>query len=603
MENTKQTKSEALLTEGLNKLGLTKALVELLNSNGVNTVGDLQNKTKSEILAMPRIGEKRLEAIESALELKKLKLKEEEATEVKEEKEVSAPKVEKVEKPKKAEKVVEAKKAEKVEETKEAAEEDYEDVDPEDNPEEDDEIEEEEKAEESAETYRTLQVVIGTVKEVQESRTIRGDVKPERVLIELEDGQDGFLFRNDTEGIRDDEELFDLFFEGDQVKVVIKKIFPNNGKFIFSTVLLKMKDDLHKYEEDLKGPNILTAHVVRKLKNGYLLRHNDFTCLLPETQVLKTEEDLVGKDIEVAPIRIDYGRIRLIVSQTVAYSITSREERKKIIESINVGDEFEGTVKNIESYGAFVEIAEGVEGLLHISELEHYRVFKVEKVVQTGDKVKVKVIKIDGEHVGLSRKALIPNYWNEWIADKKEGSVVNGKITEINNAGIVLEVSQDVTAFLPRSEYAYERDVNLKEEVNIGDELEAKIIEIDASKKRIILSRKQQMENPWETTTLSVGDFIEVEVQKELKGGYKIKYQEINGYLPKGNRDNQKDLEIGKVVKARVRVFEPDKTRLIVHTRSEQQPRREVYGKFVNEPQEKLTSSFGDLLEQLKNKK
>ena len=498
------------------------------------------------------------------------------------------------------------------EEVVEELEEDEEDDINSDDEEEDiDETEEEETPNEAIK-YRELQVVEGTVVEVIDAKPEmkRGNriikAKEERVLIRLEDGQEGFLFRKDTVDIQDDEDLFDLFIEGDKVQVVIKKIYPDGGKFVFSTVLLKMRNDLKKYEEMIENHETFTAKVVRELSVGYLLKDDEFSCLLPATQVAGTEEEkanLVGQEIEVSPIRIDYGRIRVIVSQTVAYAIKKRAEKKAFLETLEVGQVFEGTVKNIESYGAFVEIANGIEGLLHISELDHNRVFKVERIVKPGDTVQVKVIRIENEHIGLSRKALIPNYWQEYVDAQEVGKVVEGLVLEINNYGVVIQLAENVTGFLPKSEFAYERDVFITDTVNVNDKIEAKIIEIDAHKKRIILSRKQLMENPWEKLNVKSGDTVETTVVKELKDGYKLDLQGAVGYLPKSNISNYNEPIIeGNTLKVRVRAFDPANTRLIFTLRVDyERVPREAYGKFMKS-QDKLTDNFGDLLEkQLKN--
>lgn len=491
---------------------------------------------------------------------------------------------------------------------------DGEEEDIEDDDQESEEAEAPEDADERAEAapekpkYRELQVVEGTVVEVLEARPEekRGNktikAKKERVLIQLDDGQEGYLFRRDTADIRDDEDLFDLFLEGDRVQVVIKKIYPDGGKFLFSTVLLKMRNELKKFDEVIKNHGIITAKVVKELSVGYLLKHNEFSCLLPSTQVAIPEserENFIGSEIEVAPIRIDYGRIRLIVSQTVANAIKKRQEKRAFLETVQIGQVFEGVVKNIESYGAFVEIAPGVEGLLHISELEHNRVNKVEKVLHVGDTVKVQVIKVNNEHVGLSRKALLPNYWSDYVADKEVGMVVEGEIVEINNSGVVVKLAEKVTGFLPKSEFAYERDVYITDYVSVGEKISAKIIEIDPHKKRIILSRKQLTENPWEKLDLKVNDPVEVTVTKELKEGYKVSLDGAIGYLPKRSLGAQEHLSEGDVVKARVRVFDPEKTRLVVGIKTEQEKQpRETYGKFLkNETQDKLSDTFGNLLE------
>ncbi|MGD9604525.1 MAG: (d)CMP kinase [Bacilli bacterium] len=467
----------------------------------------------------------------------------------------------------------------------------------------------EEKVEEekTPSKYRELQVVEGKVIEVQEAKpefTRNGKVvkaKEERVLIELEDGQQGFLYRKDTADMQEDEDLFDLFVEGDQVPCVIKKIYPDGGKFLFSTVLLKMRNDLKKFDEIIRDHGVFQAKVVKNVNVGYLLKYEDFTCLLPVSQVAVPEEEregLIGQTIEVAPIRIDFGRIRLIVSQNVANAIRKRSVKKEFLDQIQVGQVFEGTIKNVETYGAFVELGNGVEGLLHISEYDHVKIFKLDRVVKPGDKVQVQVIKVENDHVGLSRKALIPNFWQEFTGNKEVGQIINGKVIEINNAGLVLELGQEVTGFLPKSEFAYERDVFITDTVNVGDQIDAKIIEIDASKRRIILSKKQLTVNPWDGLKIKAGDNVEVLVEKELKDGYKVALNGASGYLPKSNIFNFpiENIVVGGQLKVKVRVFDPERTRLVVGLKVEtERVERESYNKFMK-AQEKLTNNFGDLL-------
>ncbi|MDD3999698.1 MAG: S1 RNA-binding domain-containing protein [Bacilli bacterium] len=362
-----------------------------------------------------------------------------------------------------------------------------------------------------------------------------------------------------------------------------------------------MRNELKKFNEIIKNHETIIAKVVKQLNVGYLLKHDVFSCLLPSSQVAVAEEEreaLIGAEIEVAPIRIDYGRIRLIVSQTVANAIKKRQEKRAFLETVEIGQVFDGVVKNIESYGAFVEIADGVEGLLHISELDHNRVYKVEKVVNIGDELKVQVIKVNNDHVGLSRKALLPNRWTDYVVDKEVGAVVEGKIIEINNSGLVMQLADEVTGFLPKSEFAYERNVYITDYVNVEETISTKIIEIDPHKKRIILSRKQLSENPWEKLKCKINDSVEVTVTKELKDGYKVSLDGAIGYLPKRSISfSYGPVAEGDVLKVKVRVFDPLRTRLVVNMRAEfERQERETYGKFMKS-QDKLSNTFGDLLE------
>ena len=482
---------------------------------------------------------------------------------------------------------------------------------------------EEEKAEASEEvseekpalpTLKELQLVEGTVKETipaeSEKKDKEGNVvkkaKEARVLIQLDDGNEGYLFKKDVPGINSDEDLFDEFIEGDRVRLIVKKVYNDGGKVILSASLVEKRDNLSKFEEVIKNHGTFKAKVVKAIQVGLILEYDGYSCLLPTTQVAAKEEELaslVNTEMEVAPIRVDYNRIRLIVSQKVANAIESRAAKDEFLKKIKLDDVYEGTVKNIESYGAFIDLGEGVEGLLHISEVEHNRIVKIEKVLKVGDKVQVKVIKLDDEgHIGLSRKALLPNYWKDFIDASEVGQVVKGTATEINNAGVVVSLTDQIQGFLPKSEVSWNKDQAIENVVELNSEVEAKIIELDLNKKRVILSAKQMTENPWETLSLKAGDEIECKVLKVTEDGVKFLSNGVTGFLPKVNYGEKTEFAEGEEFKAKVRIFDASKNKLSVSMREpkprvereNRKPNNEVNKMLKN--QDKIGSTFGDFI-------
>lgn len=463
---------------------------------------------------------------------------------------------------------------------------------------------------------RELQLVEGVVEKVEdaeeEKRNSKGEVikkaKKERVLIRLDNGQEGLLFRQDVADVKDDEELADIFLEDDKVTCIVKRVYPDGGKVLLSTVLLKKREELKKFEDVIKNHEVLTAKVVKVIRKkekekdivvGLILEHEGYSCLLPSSQI-DVEEDkfdsLIGTEIEIVPIRIDYNRIRLIVSQKVAKAIKNRKEKESFISQVAVGQIYEGTVKNIESYGAFVEIGNNVEGLLHISEIEHNRIVKVEKVLNVGDKVKVQVIKVDKDHIGLSRKALLPNYWKDFIDNNSIDKVVEGEVCEINNAGVVLNLTEHIQAFLPKSEFSWERDTVIDDFTKVGDKMQAKIIELDLNKKRIILSRKRLEDNPWESLKFKSGDQVKATVVKVTPEGVKVTVNGASGFLPKNNFAPGTEFVEGQELDAKVRVFDPNRTRLIITLKEEQTLDKNSVNKLLKS-QERVTSTFGDFID------
>ena len=444
--------------------------------------------------------------------------------------------------------------------------------------------------------------VLPASKEFKKGDKVIRPAKEERVLVQLENGQEGLLFRNDLTNINEDEELVDQFMEGDEIEAVVKKVFPDGGRVLLSQTLLEKRNSLKQFEEAVEEHKVLTAKVVKAIQVGLVLDYEGFACLLPTTQITNKEADLaslVKEDIDVVPIRVDYNHIRLIVSQTVADAIKNKQEKNDFISSIKEGDIIEGTVKNITSYGAFVELGHGVEGLLHISEIDHNRVNKVEKVLNTGDQVKVQVIKIDTRRINLSRKALIPNYWKDYMDATEVNSVVKGTVADINKAGVVVDLNEHVQGFLPKSEVSWEKDANVEDLVTKGSEIEAKVIELDLNKKRIILSLKQLGANPWEEANFELGATVTGVVSKVLADGYKVTINGLNGYLPKGNVPKDTVLAEGQEVSGKVRAFDPERTRLIITLREEREysaPKAEKkeFNKYMKN--DKVTNTFGDFL-------
>lgn len=476
----------------------------------------------------------------------------------------------------------------------------------------DDEAEEDDSKAE-VRLVKPLQLVTGTVVRVFDAIDAQEDnfghvlrkARDARILINLDNGLEGLLFTRDIYNYQG-EDLHELFPIGKDLSLVVKKVYPDGGRVLLSTTLLKMRENLSQFEEAVKNTEIITAKVIKKLSIGLLLKYKEYSCLLPTSQIVgdaSTHDDLIGKDIEVAPIRVDYNRIRLVVSQTVANGKKNRLEKEEFIKTLEVGQVFDGVVKNIETYGAFVQLTPGVEGLLHVSEIAHERVFNVEKVLKTGDQVKVQIINLGDGRIGLSRKSLIPNHWKDLITSLNINDTVKAKVAEINNSGVVVEFDHGVNGFLPKSEFAWEKDVFIEDYIALGDEIELKVIELDLSKKRIILSRKQLQENPWDELTVKPNDTIEVEVAKKLAEGFKVTFGGVMGYLPNINVDQKKialdAIKEGTVLQVRVRVFDRARTRLIV-TMLEREtfaPRHKDnnYSKYMDN-QEAFTSTFGDLI-------
>ncbi len=207
--------------------------------------------------------------------------------------------------------------------------------------------------------------------------------------------------------------------------------------------------------------------------------------------------------------RLSLGRKQLLDDPWEAFEQAHRE-----------GDVVEGEVVSLADFGAFVEVAEGLEGLIHVTELSWVdRTNHPGEVLDVGDEVEVKIIDIDPDkrRVGLSLKQLEPNPWEEYAEQVEVGEVVSGEITNITDFGMFVEVVEDVEGLVHVSDLSWTEEIqDVSEHYEVGEEVEAKVLEIDVEAQRLGLGIKQLTDDPWSEAekVAEPGDKIEVEVTK-----------------------------------------------------------------------------------------
>ncbi|MFW5677880.1 MAG: 30S ribosomal protein S1, partial [Acetivibrio ethanolgignens] len=210
-------------------------------------------------------------------------------------------------------------------------------------------------------------------------------------------------------------------------------------------------------------------------------------------------EEFIGKVLPVRVTRVDQKKGKAVFSHK-AY--LAEERQKKIDEvwsSLNEGDVVEGTVMRFTDYGAFVDIG-GIDGLLHISEISWGKLKHPQEVLSIGQKVEVKVLSMNSEKgkISLGLKQTQPEPWT--IIDEKYevGQVITGKVVQIKEYGAFVELEPGLDGLVHISEIAHKRVTNIAEELTVGQEVSAKILEIDKDRKRISLSIKETLEAPEE---------------------------------------------------------------------------------------------------------
>lgn len=255
--------------------------------------------------------------------------------------------------------------------------------------------------------------------------------------------------------------------------------------------------------------------------------------------------DYVGKTFEFLITTFEERGKNIVISRRALLAREQEKARKAFYETLSVGDVMSGTVTRIMPYGAFVQLSEGVEGMVHVSELSWSKAAKPESVVKVADTVKVKAISVEPDKkpglmkIGLSMKQLSDDPWNNVGNNFHEGEKVLGTVTRCANFGAFVEVAPGIEGLVHISEMSYKkRVVNPADEVSIGETVSVMIKEINSENRRLSLSIRDAEGDPWVDVSekYTVGLTLEGILEKKENFGYFVTLEPgITGLLPKSN--------------------------------------------------------------------
>jgi len=274
-------------------------------------------------------------------------------------------------------------------------------------------------------------------------------------------------------------------------------------------------------------------------------------------------------------LKMDKRRGNIVVSRRAVLEEDRAEHRQEVVRDLNEGDERDGVVKNITDYGAFVELAPGVDGLLHVTDMSWSRVNHPSEVLNVNDTVRVKIIKINPEtsRISLGMKQLHPDPWEGVQAKYPLGGKFHGKITNITDYGAFVELEDGIEGLVHVSEMSWvKKNVPPSSIVTPGQEVDVMVLEVDETKRRISLGLKQTLSNPWESFAEKhpIGSVIEGEVKNITEFGLFVGIDdEMDGMVhlsdldwERSGDDAIKDYQKGMVVQAKVLDVDPDKERI-----------------------------------------
>ncbi len=337
--------------------------------------------------------------------------------------------------------------------------------------------------------------------------------------------------------------------EGDKLTFKVNKIDYDNQSILLSRLDMLRAENRLKLNEEIKNQERLTAKVTKVTRGGLVLRYKDLELFMPLSHIDNKRvnaEDFAGQELTCKVIEQDERRI--VVSRKLVLNEDYKAARKEEFDSLNVGDILEGTVTKVLDFGAFVRVGKN-EGLLHRSEVSHYRFKSVSDLLKEGDEVKVQVIKKENKKIGLSVKSMSKAPWVLFGENHKAGDEVTGKIVKKMANGMLVEIEREVAGMLNSKDYSWNPQENLAGNVQVGDELTVKILSIDPEKGRMALSKKHLDYNPWQDVTVKVGEEVSGTVEELQSKGALVKVNGVKAFLPIGEIDSERVNDIKDVLK------------------------------------------------------
>lgn len=329
---------------------------------------------------------------------------------------------------------------------------------------------------------------------------------------------------------------------GATVEVVLVKKEGKSGEVVVS----KKKADVKGYWKDLRvafqDKTPVEGKIIKAIKGGFEVDLNyDIIGFLPFSKAdisrIENPEELVGVESKFLIERLySDNKAKIVVSRRGFLENEMVVKREEFYNKITIDDEVEGVVKSFTSFGAFIDLG-GFDGLLHINDMSWGHVTKPKDFVKRGDKIKVKVIKLDKEEnrINLSLKHFTNDPWTIFDGKYNVDDVVKGKVTKLADFGAFIEIEEGIEGLAHVSELSWVKRIkHPKEVLSIGDDVEIKILSYDLESKRVSLGIKQTLPNPWDELEKSypVGKKIKQPVVKITNAGVFINLEEgIDGFL------------------------------------------------------------------------
>ncbi len=292
---------------------------------------------------------------------------------------------------------------------------------------------------------------------------------------------------------------------GDTVEVYIENQEDKKGQLVLSHKKARATRSWDRVNAALENEEIIKGYIKCRTKGGMIVDVFGIEAFLPGSQIdvkpIRDYDVFVGKTMEFKVVKINQEFKNVVVSHKALIEAELEQQKKEIIGKLEKGQVLEGTVKNITSYGVFIDLG-GVDGLIHITDLSWGRVSDPREVVQLDQKLNVVILDFDDEkkRIALGLKQLTPHPWDGLDANLKVGDHVKGKVVVMADYGAFIEIAPGVEGLIHVSEMSWSQHLRSAQDfMKVGDEIEAVVLTLDREERKMSLGIKQLKADPWET--------------------------------------------------------------------------------------------------------
>jgi small subunit ribosomal protein S1 len=314
---------------------------------------------------------------------------------------------------------------------------------------------------------------------------------------------------------------------GDTVEVYLERIENALGEAVLSRDKARREESWGKLEKAFQNNEKVQGIIFNQVKGGFTVDLDGAVAFLPRSQVdirpIRDVSPLMNNPQPFQILKMDRRRGNIVVSRRTVLEETRAEQRQELVQNLEEGQVIDGVVKNITDYGAFVDLG-GIDGLLHVTDIAWRRVNHPSEVLNIGQQVRVKIIKINHEthRISLGMKQLLDDPWQGIEAKYPVGAKFKGRVTNITDYGAFVELEPGIEGLIHVSEMSWtKKNVHPGKIVSTSQEVEVQVLEVDPVKRRISLGLKQTMRNPWEVFVEKhpPGSEVEGEVKNKTEFG------------------------------------------------------------------------------------